>query len=172
MLLLTLGACGGSGTAVDDAAEASLADSGADAESTDGGYDASDQYDSGYYTGESDGEEAAEEDGYAAGYEDAEDGEFRGYSYESDPNTDSSNYYPLEEDDDYLSGYDDGFTEGYEAAYEAAYDEGYDEALEYYRDPETENPYDEDCDHFAGSVIVDEDDPDNLDSDGDGIGCE
>ena len=39
-------------------------------------------------------------------------------------------------------------------------------------DPEVENPYDEGCDDFGGPVAVDEDDPNHLVRDGDGIGCE
>ncbi|MGH9164467.1 MAG: hypothetical protein ACRDZW_03000, partial [Acidimicrobiales bacterium] len=84
----------------------------------------------------------------------------------------SSFHDPQDEGDRYLVGFDDGFLAGFADTYDGAYEDGYDEALDFYRDPLIENPFDEDCDDFSGSVILDPDDPNNLDGDGDGFGCE
>lgn len=73
---------------------------------------------------------------------------------------------PAEDSDLYFHEYREGYVEAYASAYESAYEQGYDDALDYYGDPQVENPYDLDCDSFGGPVAVGPDDPNPLDTDG------
>lgn len=131
-----------------------------------------DLYSEGQSDGETAGEEAGRTAGHESGYGDAESGDDRGTSEDTTPDSSAAEYSPESDEDVYLEGYDEGYNAAYVPSYEAAYQEGYDEALDYYGDPQVENPNDLDCSDFGGPVVVGPDDPNHLDADGDGLGCD
>lgn len=130
------------------------------------------EYESGRAEGVEDGAAAGQESGHDDGYADAERGAERGTSEDSEPDETDVQYDPEGTTRLYLDGYAEGYREAYSEAYETAYDEGYDGALADYGNPTVENPYDKDCSAFGGPVAVSADDPNHLDQDGDGVGCE
>ncbi len=125
-------------------------------------------YDEGTYAGDAAGQERRYEVGYAG----AENGQPRDQSADSEPDESDVAFAPAEDSDLYFDGYREGYVEAYASAYESAYEQGYDDALDYYGDPQVENPYDLDCDSFGGPVAVGPDDPNHLYTEGDGLRCE
>jgi hypothetical protein len=131
-------------------------------------------YDDGYDDGLRDGIEAGGAAGREEGYARAEGGEERELYPQGTYSPYDATYAPALEDESYIEGYEEGYAAAFAEGFEVGYEYGYNEALAYYRDYQVENPYDRDCSDYGGGggIVVSEDDPNNLDYDGDGIGCD